>query len=50
MVAGRGKVTPVHQVPFLTISQLGAAYDSGELSPMEATHQMLDLDEGDDGY
>lgn len=42
MVAGRGKVTPVHQVPFLTISQLGAAYDSGELSPMEATHQMLD--------
>ena len=32
----------MNQLPFLTISELSAAYDSGELSPMEATHQMLD--------
>lgn len=29
-------------VPFLTIAELGAAYDTGELSPLEATHRMLD--------
>ncbi len=31
----------MNQVPFLTISELGAAYESGELSPVEATRQML---------